>query len=76
MPPSSSFQKPPSTHAMKEEAFLRRRFSLCPPASTPQKTDPQKLPRNLVLGCENELGPITPGQCRPWAAEVPPTLQL
>ncbi|KAL1787999.1 nucleosome assembly protein 1-like 4 isoform X1 [Sigmodon hispidus] len=47
---------------MKEEAFLRRRFSLCPPASTPQKTDPRKLPRNLLLGCENELGSITPGR--------------
>ncbi|XP_051049421.1 oxysterol-binding protein-related protein 5 isoform X2 [Phodopus roborovskii] len=47
---------------MKEEAFLRRRFSLCPPASTPQKTDPRKVPRNLLLGCENELGPITPGR--------------
>uniref|UniRef100_A0A8C5L9P8 Oxysterol-binding protein n=1 Tax=Jaculus jaculus TaxID=51337 RepID=A0A8C5L9P8_JACJA len=47
---------------MKEEAFLRRRFSLCPPASTPQKTDPRKLTRNLLLGCENVLGPISPGR--------------
>uniref|UniRef100_A0A8D2JPH8 Oxysterol-binding protein n=1 Tax=Sciurus vulgaris TaxID=55149 RepID=A0A8D2JPH8_SCIVU len=47
---------------MKEEAFLRRRFSLCPPASTPQKTDPRKLARHLLLGCENELSPAGPGK--------------
>ncbi|KAM4845891.1 oxysterol-binding protein-related protein 5 [Thomomys bottae] len=47
---------------MKEEAFLRRRFSLCPPTSTPQKTDPRKLTRNLLLGGENELGPSSPGK--------------
>ncbi|KAM5248132.1 oxysterol-binding protein-related protein 5 [Ctenodactylus gundi] len=55
-------QKPPSTHAMKEEAFLRRRFSLCPPASTPQKTDPRKVTRHLLLGCDNELSPVGPGK--------------
>ncbi|XP_021120103.1 oxysterol-binding protein-related protein 5 isoform X2 [Heterocephalus glaber] len=47
---------------MKEEVFLRRRFSLCPPASTPQKTDPRKLTRHLLLGCENELCPVSPGK--------------
>ncbi|XP_048216979.1 oxysterol-binding protein-related protein 5 isoform X2 [Perognathus longimembris pacificus] len=47
---------------MKEEAFLRRRFSLCPPTSTPQKTDPRKLTRNLLLGCEHELAPVSPGK--------------
>ncbi|XP_042528510.1 oxysterol-binding protein-related protein 5 [Dipodomys spectabilis] len=47
---------------MKEEAFLPRRFSLCPPTSTPQKTDPRKLTRHLLLGCENELGPVSPGK--------------
>ncbi|MBZ3886232.1 Oxysterol-binding protein-related protein 5 [Sciurus carolinensis] len=47
---------------MKEEAFLRRRFSLCPPASTPQKTDPRKLARHLLLGCENEFSPAGPGK--------------
>uniref|UniRef100_H0XB33 Oxysterol-binding protein n=1 Tax=Otolemur garnettii TaxID=30611 RepID=H0XB33_OTOGA len=46
---------------MKEEAFLRRRFSLCPPSSTPQKVDPRKLTRNLLLGGENELCPLSPG---------------
>uniref|UniRef100_I3MUI8 Oxysterol-binding protein n=1 Tax=Ictidomys tridecemlineatus TaxID=43179 RepID=I3MUI8_ICTTR len=55
-------KKPPSTHAMKEEAFLRRRFSLCPPASTPHKTDPRKLTRTLLLGFENELSPVSPGK--------------
>ncbi|KAB0401093.1 hypothetical protein E2I00_019560, partial [Balaenoptera physalus] len=52
--------KPPSAHAMKEEAFLRRRFSLCPPSSTPQKVDPRKLGRTLLLGGENELDPLGP----------------
>lgn len=47
---------------MKEEAFLRRRFSLCPPSSTPQKVDPRKLSRNLLFGGENELYPLSPGQ--------------
>ncbi|XP_032270466.1 oxysterol-binding protein-related protein 5 isoform X2 [Phoca vitulina] len=55
-------QKPPSTQAMKEEAFLRRRFSLCPPSSTPQKVDPRKLSRNLLFGGENELYPFSPGK--------------
>lgn len=49
---------------MKEEAFLRRRFSLCPPSSTPQKVNPRKLSRNLLFGGENELYPLSPGQCR------------
>ncbi|ELR50025.1 Oxysterol-binding protein-related protein 5 [Bos mutus] len=42
---------------MKEEAFLRRRFSLCPPSSTPQK-----LSRNLLVGGEHEVdvGPAGP----------------
>uniref|UniRef100_A0A2K5KTD5 Oxysterol-binding protein n=1 Tax=Cercocebus atys TaxID=9531 RepID=A0A2K5KTD5_CERAT len=47
---------------MKEEAFLRRRFSLCPPSSTPQKIDPRKLTRNLLLGGDNELYPLSPGK--------------
>ncbi|XP_063584424.1 oxysterol-binding protein-related protein 5 isoform X5 [Pongo abelii] len=47
---------------MKEEAFLRRRFSLCPPSSTPQKVDPRKLTRNLLLGGDNELYPLSPGK--------------
>ncbi|OWK17404.1 hypothetical protein Celaphus_00013136, partial [Cervus elaphus hippelaphus] len=71
---------------MKEEAFLRRRFSLCPPSSTPQK-----LSRNLLVGGEHELdvgtgkdmephgsspprdeGPPTPGS----ATKVPPVRAL
>uniref|UniRef100_F6R240 Oxysterol-binding protein n=1 Tax=Callithrix jacchus TaxID=9483 RepID=F6R240_CALJA len=47
---------------MKEEAFLRRRFSLCPPSSTPQKVDPRKLTRNLLLGGDNELDSLSPGK--------------
>ncbi|XP_054097185.1 oxysterol-binding protein-related protein 5 isoform X1 [Callithrix jacchus] len=54
--------KPPSTRSMKEEAFLRRRFSLCPPSSTPQKVDPRKLTRNLLLGGDNELDSLSPGK--------------
>ncbi|KAM8814042.1 oxysterol-binding protein-related protein 5 isoform 2-T3 [Rhynchonycteris naso] len=46
---------------MKEEAFLRRRPSLCPSASTPQKADPRRLNGNLLFGGENELDPLSPG---------------
>lgn len=52
--------KPPSAQAMKEEAILRRRFSLCPPAA-PQKAEPRRLTRALLLGGENELDPLSPG---------------
>ncbi|KAF7245634.1 Oxysterol-binding protein-related protein 5, partial [Varanus komodoensis] len=54
--------KTPAAHAMKEENFLRRRFSLCPAASTPQKIDPRKLTRNLFFGADNEIYPISPGK--------------
>ncbi|XP_069422604.1 oxysterol-binding protein-related protein 5 isoform X5 [Ovis canadensis] len=58
---------------MKEEAFLRRRFSLCPPSSTPQK-----LSRNLLVGGEHELdvGPgkdMEPHGPSPTRDEGPPT---
>ncbi|XP_025023297.1 oxysterol-binding protein-related protein 5 isoform X1 [Python bivittatus] len=46
---------------MKEENFFRRRFSLCPAASTPQKIDPRKMTRNLFFGADNEIYPISPG---------------
>lgn len=54
---------------MKEENFLRRRFSLCPASSTPQKVDPRKLTRNLFFGADNDIYPVSPGgfllcQCR------------
>ncbi|XP_054999424.1 oxysterol-binding protein-related protein 5 isoform X1 [Sorex araneus] len=52
--------KPPGGPAMKEEAFLRRRFSLCPAASTPQKAEPRRLARHLLLGAENE--PLSAGK--------------
>ncbi|KAM6159008.1 oxysterol-binding protein-related protein 5 isoform 2-T2 [Rhynchocyon petersi] len=61
---------------MKEEAFLRRRFSLCPPSSTPQKVDPRRLGRNLL---ENELYTLSPGKdmepngLAPSKDEGPPT---
>ncbi|XP_039206699.1 oxysterol-binding protein-related protein 5 isoform X2 [Crotalus tigris] len=54
--------KTPTAHAMKEENFFRRRFSLCPAASTPQKIDPHKLTRNLFFGADNEIYPIGPGK--------------
>uniref|UniRef100_A0A8D0GAH4 Oxysterol-binding protein n=1 Tax=Sphenodon punctatus TaxID=8508 RepID=A0A8D0GAH4_SPHPU len=47
---------------MKEENFLRRRFSLCPASSTPQKIDPRKLTRNLFFGADNEIYPLSPGK--------------
>lgn len=57
-----SFQKTPTAHAMKEENFLRRRFSLCPASSTPQKVDPRKLTRNLFFGADNDIYPLSPGK--------------
>ncbi|XP_022363352.1 oxysterol-binding protein-related protein 5 isoform X2 [Enhydra lutris kenyoni] len=57
---------------MKEEAFLRRRFSLCPPSSTPQKVDPRKLSRNLLFGGENELYPLSPGKDMEPNGPLPP----
>ncbi|KAK2496662.1 hypothetical protein MC885_006548 [Smutsia gigantea] len=47
---------------MKEEAFLRRRLSLCPPSSTPQKIEPRKLTRYLLFGGDNEPCPVSPGK--------------
>nr|XP_019611221.1 PREDICTED: oxysterol-binding protein-related protein 5 isoform X2 [Rhinolophus sinicus]XP_019611223.1 PREDICTED: oxysterol-binding protein-related protein 5 isoform X2 [Rhinolophus sinicus] len=47
---------------MKEEAFLRRRFSLCPPSSAPQKAEPGRITRSLLFGGENELCPLSPGK--------------
>uniref|UniRef100_A0A8C5TRR0 Uncharacterized protein n=1 Tax=Malurus cyaneus samueli TaxID=2593467 RepID=A0A8C5TRR0_9PASS len=47
---------------MKEENFLRRRFSLCPASSTPQKVDPRKLTRNLFFGTDNDIYPLSPGK--------------
>ncbi|XP_034976704.1 oxysterol-binding protein-related protein 5 isoform X2 [Zootoca vivipara] len=64
---------------MKEENFLRRRFSLCPASSTPQKIDPHKLTRNLFFGTDNEIYPISPGKDMEGNSlpmmkdEIPPT---
>ncbi|OXB74132.1 UNVERIFIED_CONTAM: hypothetical protein H355_004469 [Colinus virginianus] len=55
-------KKTPTAHAMKEENFLRRRFSLCPASSTPQKVDPRKLTRNLFFGTDNDIYPLSPGK--------------
>nr|XP_020826447.1 oxysterol-binding protein-related protein 5 isoform X8 [Phascolarctos cinereus] len=52
----------PTAHTMKEENFLRRRFSLCPPSSTPQKIDPRKLTRNLFFSGDHEIYPLSPGK--------------
>ncbi|XP_053337856.1 oxysterol-binding protein-related protein 5 [Clarias gariepinus] len=46
---------------MKEENLFRRRFSLCPTATTPPKIDPRALGRNLSYGGDNEMDPISPG---------------
>ncbi|CAI5763286.1 Hypothetical predicted protein [Podarcis lilfordi] len=72
-------EKTPTAHAMKEENFLRRRFSLCPASSTPQKIDPHKLTRNLFFGTDNEIYPISPGKDMEGNSlpmmkdEIPPT---
>lgn len=60
---------------MKEENFLRRRFSLCPASSTPQKVDPRKLTRNLFFGADNDIYPLSPGwflvfQCKSSMSQV------
>ncbi|XP_043914937.1 oxysterol-binding protein-related protein 5 isoform X2 [Protopterus annectens] len=47
---------------MKEENLLRRRFSLCPTSSTPQKIDPRKLTRNLSFGADHEIYTVNPGK--------------
>ncbi|XP_051975305.1 oxysterol-binding protein-related protein 5-like isoform X2 [Xyrauchen texanus] len=46
---------------MKEENLYRRRFSLCPTATSPPKIDPRVLTRNLSYGGDNELYPLSPG---------------
>uniref|UniRef100_A0A672MIF8 Oxysterol-binding protein n=1 Tax=Sinocyclocheilus grahami TaxID=75366 RepID=A0A672MIF8_SINGR len=43
---------------MKEENLFRRRFSLCPTATSPPKIDPHVLTRNLSYGGDNELYPV------------------
>uniref|UniRef100_A0AAR2J2T4 Oxysterol-binding protein n=1 Tax=Pygocentrus nattereri TaxID=42514 RepID=A0AAR2J2T4_PYGNA len=47
---------------MKEENLFRRRFSLCPTATSPPKIDPRMLTRNLSCGGDNELYPLSPGE--------------
>uniref|UniRef100_A0A8B9HNA3 Oxysterol-binding protein n=1 Tax=Astyanax mexicanus TaxID=7994 RepID=A0A8B9HNA3_ASTMX len=54
---------------MKEENLFRRRFSLCPTATSPPKIDPRLLTRNLSYGGDNELYPLSPGIHHCWAAK-------
>lgn len=46
---------------MKEENLFRRRFSLCPTATSPPKIDPRVLTRNLSYGGDHDLYPLSPG---------------
>uniref|UniRef100_A0A3B3R8P0 Oxysterol-binding protein n=2 Tax=Paramormyrops kingsleyae TaxID=1676925 RepID=A0A3B3R8P0_9TELE len=48
-------------HRMREESLCRRRYSLCPTTSTPQKIDPRTLTRNLSYAGEQDLYPLSPG---------------
>ncbi|XP_053305359.1 oxysterol-binding protein-related protein 5 [Spea bombifrons] len=50
-----------STHAMKEENYIRRRLSLCPTAITAQKNEANNLTRNLSFSAENEIAPLDEG---------------
>ncbi|XP_041917201.1 oxysterol-binding protein-related protein 5-like isoform X2 [Alosa sapidissima] len=45
---------------MKEQNACRRRFSLCPTVSSPQKVDPRGLSRNLSDG-DHHIYPLSPG---------------
>ncbi|XP_031425182.1 oxysterol-binding protein-related protein 5 isoform X1 [Clupea harengus] len=45
---------------MKEDNAFRRRFSLCPTVSSPQKVDPRGLSRNLSDG-DHSIFPLSPG---------------
>ncbi|XP_056383825.1 oxysterol-binding protein-related protein 5 isoform X1 [Hyla sarda] len=49
-------------HNMKEENFLRRRFSLCPTAITPPKNDNPKLARNLSFGADHDMNALNTGK--------------
>lgn len=60
---SVSLQTDSLADGMKEENLFRRRFSLCPTATTPPKIDPRALGRNLSYGGDNEVDPISPGTC-------------
>ncbi|XP_053576396.1 oxysterol-binding protein-related protein 5 isoform X3 [Bombina bombina] len=47
---------------MKEENFLRRRFSLCPTAITPQKNDVPRLTRNMSFGTDHDINMLNTGK--------------
>ncbi|KAL4613464.1 oxysterol-binding protein-related protein 5-like isoform X1 [Arapaima gigas] len=54
-------EKPKTAAKMKEEAHLRRRFSLCPSPTSGQKIDPRSLMRNLSYGGDNDVYPLCAG---------------
>ncbi|KAJ8406505.1 hypothetical protein AAFF_G00300790 [Aldrovandia affinis] len=56
-----TLEKTSTAGRMKEESLFRRRFSLCPTASIPQKIDPRTLTRNLSYGGDNDVFPLSPG---------------
>ncbi|XP_073460256.1 oxysterol-binding protein-related protein 5 isoform X1 [Aquarana catesbeiana] len=49
-------------HTMKEETFLRRRFSLCPTTIAAQKNESNKLTRNLSFGPDHDIHSLSPGR--------------
>ncbi|KAJ8271456.1 hypothetical protein COCON_G00103150 [Conger conger] len=55
-----TLEKTNTAGRMKEESLFRRRFSLCPTASTPHKIDPRTLTRNLSYGGDNDIYPLSP----------------
>ncbi|XP_035273696.1 oxysterol-binding protein-related protein 5 isoform X1 [Anguilla anguilla] len=54
-------EKTSAAGRMKDESLFRRRFSLCPTATTPQKIDPRTLTRNLSYGGDHDIYPLSPG---------------
>ncbi|KAL4622705.1 oxysterol-binding protein-related protein 5 [Arapaima gigas] len=62
--PGESPVGPQNTSAadrMKEEILFRRRFSLCPTTSTPQKLNPRAFARNLSYTSDQDMYPLSPG---------------
>ncbi|XP_068117078.1 oxysterol-binding protein-related protein 5 isoform X2 [Hyperolius riggenbachi] len=47
---------------MKEENYIRRRFSLCPTAIAAQKNDSNKLTRNLSFGGDPDINALNTGR--------------
>ncbi|KAM9302281.1 oxysterol-binding protein-related protein 5 [Gastrophryne carolinensis] len=49
-------------HAMKEDNYLRRRFSLCPTTIAVQKNDANKLTRKFSFGCDHDGNSLNTGR--------------